>query len=219
MLEYLDAVSVHPYRSPQHSPETAAADYHKLREMIDRYAPASRKGKLPILSGEWGYSTWKKGVSLETQADFAARQQLANLLEGVPLSIWYDWKNDGPDPNENEHNFGTVQQDLAPKPAYMAIRTLTQELSGYRIARRIPVASDRDYVLLCTGPAGVEKVAVWTTGEPHTVQLEVARQGQRGPSGVSSDGSQFTPEVDRGKLLLDLASAPRYVTLHGVSLK
>ena len=76
-----------------------------------------------------------------------------------------------------------------------------------------------DYVLLCTGPAGAEKLAVWTTGEPHTIQLEVARQGQRGPSGVSSDGSQFTPKVDGAKLLLDLASAPRYVTLHGASLK
>ena len=91
VLEYLDAVSVHPYRNPRKPPETAAADYQKLRTMIERYAPASKKDKLPILSGEWGYSTWKHGVSLETQAAFAARQQLSNLLNGVPLSIWYDW--------------------------------------------------------------------------------------------------------------------------------
>ena len=115
-LEFLDGVSVHPYRNPSKPPETAEADYVKLRELIDRYAPAAKKGRLPILSGEWGYSSNTKGVSLETQAAFAARQQLANLMNGIPLSIWYDWKNDGDDPKEGEHNFGTVQPDLKPKP-------------------------------------------------------------------------------------------------------
>ena len=38
----------------------------------------------------WGYSSNTKGVSLAQQADFIARQQLSNLLNGVPLSIWYD---------------------------------------------------------------------------------------------------------------------------------
>jgi polysaccharide biosynthesis protein PslG len=125
VLEYLDGVSVHPYRNPKQSPETASADYKKLRDLIARYAPAG-KTNMPILSGEWGYSTHAKGVSLETQADFAARQQLSNLLNGVPLSIWYDWKNDGEDPAENEHNFGTVMPDLKRKPAYLAIQKLTR---------------------------------------------------------------------------------------------
>ena len=174
VLEYLDAVSVHPYRDPQNPPETAAGDYQKLRALIDRCAPPAKKGRMPILSGEWGYSTYKKGVSLETQAAFVARQQLSNLLNGVPLSIWYDWKNDGPDPNENEHNFGTVLPDLKPKPAYVAIQTLTRELSGYRIARRLSLAGDKDYVLLCTNQAGEQKLAAWTLGEPHPASLEIS---------------------------------------------
>ncbi len=33
-LKYLDAVSVHPYRSPKQPPETAAADYRRLRALI-----------------------------------------------------------------------------------------------------------------------------------------------------------------------------------------
>jgi beta-glucosidase/6-phospho-beta-glucosidase/beta-galactosidase len=36
VLEYLDAVSVHPYREPRRGPETAAADYRRLRELIAR---------------------------------------------------------------------------------------------------------------------------------------------------------------------------------------
>ena len=87
VLQYIDAVSVHPYRRHDSPPESAAADYKKLREMIDSNAPKSKRGKIPILSGEWGYSSNRKGVSVETQGAFAVRQQLANLLNGVPLSI------------------------------------------------------------------------------------------------------------------------------------
>src|SRR6185295_15363371 len=158
------------------SPESAAADYEKLRGLIDRYAPPAKKNKLPILSGEWGYATHTKGLSLETQAAFAARQQLANLLNNVPLSIWYDWKNDGDDPNEREHNFGTVLPDLKPKPAYTAIHTLTRELSGYRIARRHETGNEKDFVLVLTNGSGNSKLAAWTMGDSHSVTLRLAAQ-------------------------------------------
>jgi hypothetical protein len=217
-LEYLDAMSVHPYRDAHKPPETAAGDYQKLRTLIERYARSSKAAKLPILSGEWGYSTWKRGVSLETQAAFAARQQLSNLLNGVPLSIWYDWKNDGPDANENEHNFGTVLPDLAPKPAYVAIQTLTRELAGYRIVRRIALPSDKDYVLLCANKAGAQKLAAWTLDEPHPASLAIKLKEKKPLTAVGGSGESFTPKLDSGRLSLELTPAPQYVTLGKVRL-
>ena len=213
MLEYLDAVSVHPYRRPTKPPETAAADYERLRALIARYTPPSRKTPIPILSGEWGYSTWKRGVTLETQGAFAARQQLSNLLNGVPLSIWYDWKNDGTDPNENEHNFGTVLPDLTPKPAYVAIRTLTRELNGCRIVRRLTLPDDKDHALLCEDKAGYQKLAAWTLGEPHTARIEINLQSGIKLIALGSNGAVSTPRIEAGHLLLDLVAAPQYVSL------
>jgi hypothetical protein len=213
VLEYLDAVSVHPYRNPRQPPETASTDFARLRTLIARHAPQAKQDRIPILSGEWGYSTCKRGVTLETQAAFAARQQLSNLLNGVPLSIWYDWKNDGPDPNENEHNFGTVLPDLAPKPAYVAIQTLTHELSGYRVVRRLALPSDKDYALLCQNPAGEQKLAAWTLGEPHPVSLEISLKGETKPTAVSENGEHLAPKIESGRLSLELAAAPQYVTL------
>ena len=67
MLEFLDGVCVRPYRDPNQPPETAAADYKRLRELLDRCAPESKRGKIPILSGEWGNASNIKGVSLETE--------------------------------------------------------------------------------------------------------------------------------------------------------
>jgi hypothetical protein len=214
VLEYLDAVSVHPYRNPKQSPETAAADFKRLRTLIARYAPAA-KMNLPILSGEWGYSTHRKGVSPETQANFAVRQQLSNLLNGVPLSIWYDWKNDGDDPNENEHNFGTVLADLKPKPAYLAIQTMTRQLNGYRVTRRLAQPSEEDYVLLCTNPAGDQKLAAWTTGAAHSTFVELSTAGASRFEGVKEDGQRFELRIETGRraLVLDLTPALQYVGL------
>jgi polysaccharide biosynthesis protein PslG len=173
VLDYLDGLSVHPYREYKQAPETASADYRRLRELVDKYASADKKGKIPLISGEWGYASHTKGVSLETQAAFAVRQQLSNLLNAVPISIWYDWKNDGEDAAEREHNFGTVLPDLAPKPAYKAIQTMTRELSGFRVERRVSTGNDKDFVLLCRDSSGKRKIAAWTTGEARTAKVKV----------------------------------------------
>jgi len=124
LLEYWSAVSVHPYR--QNAPETAAPEYARLRKMIDQFAP---KGKtIPILSGEWGYSSVWKDFDETKQGKMLPRQWLTNLAQDMPLSIWYDWHDDGPDAKEPEHNFGTVHHAYSraktptyqPKPAYLA---------------------------------------------------------------------------------------------------
>jgi hypothetical protein len=200
VLQYLDAVSVHPYRDNQHPPETAAADYRKLRQLINAWAPPSRKGQIPILSGEWGYPTHDRGVTPATQADFAVRQQLFNLLEGIPLSIWYDWKNDGTNPSDNEQNFGTVRNDLAAKPAYLALQTMVRELGGCRILRRLKLPNQDDYALLfADSKAGACKLAAWTSAEPHSVTADLAI---------------LAPEVRHAHpLVLDLKPSPQYLPL------
>jgi len=217
MLRHIDAVSVHPYR--RDPPETAAADYQRLRALIARHAPPNKVG-MPILSGEWGYATDTAGVSLDTQAAYFARQQLANLLAGVPLSIWYDWKNDGTDPKEKEHNFGTVDHTLKPKPSYFAAQTLTRELAGYRVARRIypppvgpAITPDNDFVLVLVNAAGNQKLAAWTLGEPHAVSVDLDLADAEQVTAVQGDGSGYAPKVQRGQLILDLAQMPKYVGL------
>jgi len=210
-LAHLDAVSVHPYRSYRKGPETAAEDYAKLRALIEKHAPTPAKKGLPIISGELGYSTFtNKGVSLEMQAAFIARQQLANLYAGVPISIWYDWKNDGTDLAEREHNFGTVTHDLKPKPAYVALQTLTRELSGYRVEKRLASSSTNDFVFLLSKGAE-RKLAVWTTGESHAAAIDGLNF--KSASSISSDGTSADVKLTLGSLSVTLGPLPQYVTL------
>jgi hypothetical protein len=210
VLEHLDAISVHPYRNYSQGPETAAVDYRRLRAMLERDAPANKKA-LPIISGEWGYATHTKGVSLATQAAFVARQQLANLYQGVPLSIWYDWKNDGTDPEYNEHNFGTVTHDLQPKPAYHAVRTLTNQLSGYRVARRLATGDSAAWVLLFVDAAGNQKLAAWTTREPAPIRLGLGLSAGA-VSGIDGLGQPLAIRVEHGQLAVELDNLPQYFT-------
>jgi len=211
LLKATDVVSLHPYGSAK--PEDAAILYAGTRELIAKYA---KKGtNYPIVSGEWGYSSWENGVSLETQADFIARQFLSNMASGVRLSIWYDWRDDGLDPNENEHHFGTVYNDLKPKPAYTAVKTLTTELDGYSFASRISGDSPEDYLLLFR-KGDSYRLAAWTVGEPHSLSLPIDVEQVEI---VSRSGERTKADIKNGRIELKLTNSPQYVEPIGTSTR
>ena len=198
----VDAISVHSYRLG--APESATADYQRLRTLLARYAPPE-KTDLPIICSEWGYSlTW---VSGQQQAEYFARLYLINLLNNLSLTIWYNW-HDGPDPKQIEDNFGLVTYTNQPKMVYSAAQTLTRELTGFRLAERISLLSNADYVLLFTNGPTRTQIA-WTTGTPHTVTLPM--------SGTSVIVTNLTGEkralpVMDGQLTLELSGSPQYVS-------
>ena len=120
LLEVFDAISVHPYR--QGAPESVAEEYRALRLLIRRHCGSDSPSadalplgtydpsrpnparRIPILSGEWGYSTaWPslgkdEAAHEATQAKYLPRMFLTNVANDIPLSIWYDWRDDGDDP-------------------------------------------------------------------------------------------------------------------------
>jgi hypothetical protein len=212
VIEYIDAVSVHPYRRYSMSPETAVDDYKKIDELIKKYTPAG-ESLVPIISGEWGYNTSTRGVSLETQAAYIARMQLSNLVYGIPLSIWYDWKNDGPDPDEWEHNFGTVTPDLDPKPAYVAIKTLNGQLGNFTFLKRIEIKNPNDFVLLFRDEKGNGKIAAWTTEVPHNVIVEEIKTKPGTLVGTDWSGKAVQVKSDDGTLHIEMDVYPQYINL------
>ena len=162
MLRHLDAVSVHPYRTK--NPETAMEGYQSLRELIRRYGFGK---STPILSGEWGYSVHAyKGfpVNEHRQAQCLVRQFLTNFMAGVKISIWYDWHDDGTDPDEREHNFGIVTHDYQEKEAYKAAKVFNTQLKDLQFIQRLQLDSFSDYLLIF-GNAERKMLVGWTTGD------------------------------------------------------
>ena len=168
-LDYWSAVSVHPYR--QKDPETVTAEYRKLRQLIAQYAPKGRH--IPIISGEWGYSSSWGHFDEALQGKYLPRELLANALNEIPISIWYDWHDDGTNPKDPEHHFGTVHHAPAtqpgelydPKPAYIAAKAMSDALPGATFSKRLWTGKDEQYVLLFDHPTRGPLLAYWTTGK------------------------------------------------------
>lgn len=206
LLQLVDAVTVHPYR--QQPPETVVGDILRLRALIAHHCPD--RPDLPILSGEWGYSAVWGGFDEQRQGQYLPRQFLTNLSLGIPVSIWYDWHDDGPDPKEPEHHFGTVTLDYKPKPAYLAMQRLVQALEGMRFVKRLRSAPE-DFVLLFSDDKQ-RAVAAWTTGEPHEAE-PIPGQKVR----LSADPQYLPVSLEPGPLLAEGAwtVAVRSVGLRG----
>lgn len=207
------AVSVHPYR--QSAPESAATEYRDLRQLIRKH---SANRDVPVVSGEWGYSAAWKGYNEELQGVMLARQFLTNLSNGIPLSIWYDWKDDGADPKEPEHHFGTVghpeMKDGKPifrlKHSYLAARALTNSLRDCSFSKRLAIGSAEDHVLLFENGRELV-VACWTeAAEPREVRFP-----REIPTCPTFDhlGNEVPPPI-AGKSLR-LGGTPIYLKLGG----
>jgi polysaccharide biosynthesis protein PslG len=218
LLKYWAAVSVHPYRGT--SPETATSDLQRLRKLIDRYAPKNKK--IEIISGEWGYpSIPYRGNNLDEQVQgkYLARQGLSNLANGVVLSIWYDWQDDGINNKNPEHRFGTVRnvyragQRLVfePKPSYFSAKTLAYTLSGFQFEKRLVVGDARDYVLnFRNKKTGEVRFAVWTESKnEHRVTVPTYTKHFRVVTHIGQEEPSLTAKANG--LSVTLIDAPKYL--------
>ena len=213
-LEYWSAVSVHPYR--RIDPETVATDYAKLREMIKQYAPAGKQ--IPIVSGEWGYSSGWKNFDEERQGRYLPRELLTNLASGVPISIWYDWHDDGTDPAEPEHHFGTVHAEFHGgrdpvydvKPAYIAMKRMADALKGCSFEKRVAMEQQSDWALCFHDSAG-QRLAVWTTAQPHDATIPGLKGTWRQDQG--RDGGEL--RCNEKGLIIQVSDSPQYIVQLG----
>jgi hypothetical protein len=215
LLNYWSAVSVHPYRKTD--PESVVDDYARLRNLIQKYAPAGKH--VPIISSEWGYSSASFNVGEEKQAALLARQILINQSQGIALSVWYDWRDDGRNPSEIEHHFGTVfaspypQREplYDPKPAYRATQALTSFMRNCVFGERLagPQLSSDDFVLSfrCNG---VTKLAAWSTSWlGRTVVIPLSAGAYRLTSVTGEPlGEQSSNQAG---LTLKLSGSPQYL--------
>ncbi len=223
LLEYWSAVSVHPYL--RGNPELAAQEYCRLRELIKQYAPVTtvtsvkQTKSIPIVSGEWGYSDVWPGMNEEVQGQLFARQSLTNLANGIRLSVWYDWRDDGTDAKDPEHHFGLVANAyreglkpvFTPKPAYRAAKTLGRFFAGYQFEKRLEVGGQEDYVLVFR-KASDRKVAAWTTAEnAHQITLPARGESYKLIGHAGDDGGLAS--ADQKGLTVRISRAPVYFQL------
>jgi Cellulase (glycosyl hydrolase family 5) len=137
---------MHPYRAVPESilgeeTEPFSSSYRFLRGAI-----TNAKSTAPLAVTEDGYSsrakawhqsTWttkwnfdnsaNDGISVagrRQQAVFGLRSYLAHWMAGVKTYTWYDLRDGGKSPTEEEQNFGLLDVNGQPKPIYNGLKRL-----------------------------------------------------------------------------------------------
>lgn len=167
-LDHVDAVSVHPYRNSP--PETALNDLENLRNLT---------GDRAIAISEWGYPTggsYGNKVDVIKQAQYIVRVYLVSLLARAPITILYDWKDDGLLLEDSEHNFGLVAHHIRGlewfiiKPAYFAIYNFNRLLCGFSPAGTLNTNGVYSLILEKNGE---KRIVLWTQGPEVEIELNL----------------------------------------------
>ena len=206
--------SVHPYGVK--SPEDFAKGHAVMRSLLKKYGAPN----LPLLDTERGFTAtqrdegWSGGAAnraLEYQAWHVVRQNLADIMDGLPVTSWYELRG-----NEG---FALLDGDK-PRPAAQAFKTMVAELSGYSFERRLEAESPRDVLAVFKNAEGARKLVAWTTppsgGSPdetaeHAVVIPAKDSAAAVPNGTSLLGE---PTHTAWGFALSLSGAPQYIPLN-----
>lgn len=114
-----------------------------LASQIRMYREQSAKfhGPKELWFTEWGFSTFQPtkpqqyaGFTRNAQAKYTQRRFVECMALDVKVSVVYDFLDDGKNPHDAEHNFGIVDTELNPKPAFFAVQRVAKIMHGWRPA-------------------------------------------------------------------------------------
>ena len=160
--EALDIIGLHPYRYPSAPEHTdLVGELMKVAELSDRFGAVK-----PMWITEIGYATHNGpgGSSNWWAAAALMRIYLTVWSSGlVEKTFWYDFRDDGDDPEYNEHHFGIIHRDWTPKPMiYDGYRLMAETLDGFQPDGSYMLGNDVAALRYCRGADTV--LAVWTIG-------------------------------------------------------
>lgn len=124
-------------------PEEWIPRHAALRKLIDSYKPTNKE--IPIICSEWGQTDIAPGFNMDEQAKWLVRQYLVTIGTQSPVTIWYDWHDDGNNATYTEDHFGTVKYPYIatryppydPKPAYFAMQFFANVFSDTHLNKII----------------------------------------------------------------------------------
>jgi len=165
-----DILTIHPYRAKLDD-GAFIADLQRTAELVKR----------PVWITEMGWATHVphnaigQDFAVNSQRDQArliARSYIDAIASGAAPNIsWYDFRNDGADPFNFEHNMGIVTRDFTPKPAYRAFATVTQLLKGKRAEGPLDLGPSIVAYRFAGGEGRKGVVALWSLAGDATASL------------------------------------------------
>lgn len=164
-LESCDAISIHSYNYsepfPQRSPDACSAWMTSVQQMLRTYNDGN---DVPFYVTEMGWPTHigRAGTEPALSASYLARLYLlARTSDSFKGLWWYDFQDDGWNPEHNEDNFGLVRPDLTPKPGYHVMTDISQLVGKGQYAERVATEDEHVRILRFTR-GGRDYWTVWS---------------------------------------------------------
>jgi len=146
--------------------------------------------------------------SLNQQARYVIQGHVRGLAAGVKNITWYALST----PNDS-YQQALLFDDLAPKPAFYAYKTLTTELDGFEYARTLTIAAGEGYVF--KRPCGPEKTVAWGSGSYTLTAGSVRIVNRTGTAKTVLDGAaEDMDQIKDGKIKLQLSADPIFISLN-----
>jgi len=170
-VDYMDAVSVHPYTFPA-SPESAGLEQNitLLHEMLENY------GKdMPVWYTEYGYPTYPDCVTEDIGSAHLIRGYVMALSMSMDDKVfWYDFQNDiPPTDTDREGNFGLIEHEsefYAAKQTLLAHANIVNKLSGRTFSEFVQV---NDNVVAYKFEGEEDMMALWTLVDTENCSVKV----------------------------------------------
>lgn len=207
--QYTDVLAFHPYPKIS-SIDNGAYENTDLAHLRDI---GIKVGK-PWWFTEIGWSSAPKTADYDNtgvggdqaQASYMVRQYTETLsFNGLNVDhiFWYNFHNDGTDPNNAENNYGLVQNDwVTPKYAYSAYQQMTIHLAGATPLGRIDAGAGPAYRF---NRNGIVVDVVWGNG--HATLPTTASTAQA----YDLTGAKLSTTLANGQIGVELNGAPIYV--------
>lgn len=199
-----DGVAVHPYVFPHTSifgtssvPDEAERSAQQVIDIENTMRGLGGGKTIPIYITEIGWPTSLDASGVTDAVAASLAQRMVLLFSSLPYVQgvwWYDLVDDGPDSTNSQDRFGLLQQNLAFKPAALAIQSIAPLIKNNNLT--LNPASDlaAGTVALNRNSSSQRSVIAWRVGS--------AEQGQ-----VNS-GPKYANSCDSAQKILSLAITP-----------
>lgn len=178
VMQSIDGLSLHPYVHCRGRGKNTPEAWIKWLAEVDLELSSAAGQPVPLYLTEMSWPAYQGscGVDESRQAAYLARSFfLAKTLPNVHGYWWYDFRNDGTDRREREHNFGLLRQDYTPKPAYQMLKVVSPFIRNYQFLGNAS-QTRKSTVLMRFGKADEQFLVAWSTDQPRSVSIESAGQ-------------------------------------------
>ncbi|SDI10675.1 hypothetical protein [Pseudomonas abietaniphila] len=224
VLKYADGLSLHPYvHCEGRDHNTPESWINWMRDLDRRFSgKAGKPVSLYLTEMAWPSHEGNCGISAVRQSAYLARAYfLARTVPNIKGMWWYDLINDGTARDDQEHNFGLLNIDLSPKPAYATLKAISPYLRNFNYDASNSLQADNVYKLAFSD--GRERImVVWATGRSREDQVNATAMNN-GPvrildtqspnKGMTDSEQHWRCNADQCSTPITLSEFPKIIRL------